>query len=77
MSTEQAIQILVAAGAVFSLPVQRHLTTAQAAALLGTSVWYVRNHISEFPNAWRMPGGDIRIPTRDVEALANRNRINR
>jgi hypothetical protein len=77
MNVADAIRTLSEAGAVFSVPADRHLSPTEAAKVLDCSVWYVRKHLDEFPGAWRMPGGDIRIPSRDVEALAKRNRIKR
>lgn len=54
---------------------QRHLSLGSAAARLDCSVDYLRDHLDEFPNAWRMPGGEIRIPVRDIEALARARRF--
>lgn len=67
----------------------QHLTVREAAAVLSASVDWVRDHLLEFPNAWRLPAGaaatptgarnvgEIRIPRPDIEALAARNRLNR
>jgi hypothetical protein len=76
MDITEAIQALTSAGAVFSVP-QKHLSLGAAAKKLDCSVKWVRTHKQEFPNAWRMPGGELRIPERDVEALAERNKLRR
>ena len=36
---------------------------------------YVREHLAEFPNAWRMPGGELRVPEKDVDNLAKERRL--
>jgi hypothetical protein len=77
MELEDAIKILAAAGAVFSLPSSKHLSLAEAAKRLDCSAKWVREHKQEFPNAWRMPGGELRIPEGDVESLARRNKLRR
>jgi hypothetical protein len=74
---KQAIATLSEAGAVFSIPPGRHLSLAQAGARLDCSAKYLREHLREFPNAWRLPGGEIRIPERDVDALADRGKLRR
>jgi hypothetical protein len=72
----RAIRVLTAAGAVVSVP-QRHVSLETAAKMLDCSKGWVREHLREFPHAWRMPGacGEWRIPVRDVEALARRQRV--
>ncbi len=78
MSVEQAIRTLQEAGAVFSISVgEGHLSLGEAARRLDCSVKYLREHLNEFPNAWRMPGGELRVPAKDVEALAARNKLKR
>ena len=72
-----AVRLLTQAGAVFSLPVAKHLSVGQAAALLDFRPAWVKAHLDEFPHAWRAPGGELRIPLRDVEAMAERCRIRR
>ena len=72
-----AVRLLTQAGAVFSLPPAKHLSVGEAAALLDFRPAWVKAHLSEFPHAWRAPGGELRIPLRDVEALAERCRIRR
>jgi hypothetical protein len=49
---------------------KRHLSLSGVALRLDCSPKWVREHLAEFPGAWRMPGGEIRVPARDVEALA-------
>lgn len=71
-----ALRLLQQAGAVFSLPVAQHLSVSEAAARLDFSPRWVKEHLAEFPNAWRAPGGELRIPARDIEALAKRCRLN-
>ncbi|MEI6194798.1 MAG: hypothetical protein WCS42_10755 [Verrucomicrobiota bacterium] len=62
-------------GAVFSVPTGKHLWLKEVAAKLNGSGRYVRQHPAEFPNAWRMAGGDIRVPERDVDEFAKWARI--
>lgn len=68
----QAIRLLTEAGAVISLPSQRHLSVGNAAQQLDCSKGWVREHLGEFPHAWRMPGGELRIPQGDVEGAQRR-----
>lgn len=78
MSVEQAIKTLQEAGAVFSVSVgEGHLSLGEASRRLDCSTRWIREHLSEFPNAWRMPGGELRIPAKDVESLAARNKLKR
>lgn len=77
MDLQDAIETLTQAGAVFSVPPGKHLSLAAAAKRLDCSVSWVRAHKHEFPNAWRMPGGELRIPEGDVDALAKRNKLRR
>lgn len=78
MELEDAIKILIARGAVFSIPdSHRHLGIEETAKRLDCSEDWVRRHKHEFPNAWRMPGGELRFPESDVQALAKRNRLRR
>lgn len=93
----EAIKVLAAAGAVISLPSQRHLGLGSAAHELDCCKNWLRANIHEFPNAWRMPSsgelripagdvaeakarkanGALRIPVRDIEALAKRCKLRR
>lgn len=75
ITIEQAIKVLTDAGAVVSTPARNHLCLKAVAARLDCSAIYVRKHLGEFPNAWRMPGGELRIPERDVENLAKRCKL--
>lgn len=77
MSVAEAIKTLTDAGATVVVRSQAHLSLTAAAKKLDCSVSYLRDHKQEFPNLWRMPGGELRIPERDVEALAARNKLNR
>jgi hypothetical protein len=78
MSVEQAIKTLVDAGAVFSVSnPDAHLSLGEVARRLDCSVSWVRQHQEEFPGIWRMAGGELRVPVRDVAALAARNRLRR
>jgi hypothetical protein len=54
---------------------KRHLSVAAVAVRLDCSPKWVRSHLSDFPGAWRMSGGEIRIPAVDVEKLAETRRI--
>lgn len=75
MELNEAIRALSAAGAVVVVSPGKHLSLASAAVELDCSTKWVREHLREFPNAWRMPGGELRIPKRDVDALAERKKI--
>jgi len=77
MDLKDAIKEFTAAGGTIVLPPESHLSLAAAAKRLDCSISYLRDHKHEFPNLWRMPGGELRIPERDVEALAKRNKVNR
>ncbi len=88
---EQAISTLRTAGLVVTLapPWARHYAIAEAAEALGVSAAWVRTHLDQFPNAWRLPAaaaptatgarnvGELRIPSGDIEALAARMRLER
>lgn len=70
VSLSEAIGVLTRAGAVFSIPSeQQQLSLGTVAKRLEVSVKYLREHLSYFPNAWRIPGGEWRIPASDVEEL--------
>ena len=73
MSVAEAISTLERAG----FTVSQHLCLRAAAARLDFSVDWVRDHLDEFPNAWRAPGGELRIPMRDIEAMAERCKLRR
>lgn len=65
------------------------LPLAEAARRICVSVKWVREHLSEFPNAWRLPAGErqaqgeghnvgeIRIPVTDLTAFQERQKIRR
>jgi hypothetical protein len=73
VSVQEAIATLERAG----FTNQRHWGLRAVAERLDFSVDWVRDHLDEFPNAWRAPGGELRIPVRDVEALAARCKLRR
>lgn len=75
MTVREAIRVLTEAGAVFSVPAAKHLSLAAVGTKLDCSARYVREHLAEFPNAWRMPGGELRVPEGDVEELAKRGNV--
>jgi hypothetical protein len=65
------------------------LPLTEAAARLGVGKDWMREHIAEFPGAWRLPAGSrkvaggscnvgqLRIPIRDLLALQERQRLRR
>lgn len=55
---------------VLSCPID--LPVRAVAKLLGCSTQYVKEHLDLFPHAYRLSGGDIRIPMRDVNACPPR-----
>jgi hypothetical protein len=66
-----------------------HLSVPEAARRLDVSPDWIKKHQEEFPHRWRLPAGaaatstgarnvgELRIPVTDVEALAERMRIER
>lgn len=79
MELDEAIKTITAAGGVFTAPPESHLSLKAAAKRMDCAPKWIREHLGEFPNAWRMPsaggGGEIRIPERDVDALAKKRRL--
>lgn len=73
MSEDEAITLFQKCAEIFE--VKRSLSLAAVAARIDFSTKYVREHLSDFPNAWRASGGEIRIPVRDVVALERSRRI--
>lgn len=78
----QAIQLLTSHGAVFCEPrvVRGAYCIAQVAQELSVARGWVRDHLEEFPNRFRLPGGgqnggEWRIPIRDVDAFQERRRV--
>lgn len=53
---------------------KRHLSLKSVAARLDCSINFLREHLADFPGAWRM-GDTVRIPVKDIIALANARRI--
>ena len=68
----EAIRLLTQAGATFALPCPQHLALESAAAQLDCGTTWLRKHLAEFPNAWRMPGGELRVPSTDVADVKRR-----
>lgn len=83
----EAIQVLAKAGAVFVLADDRDsLSLERAGQRLDLSDDWLREHLDEFPNAWRLPAnggratrnvGQLRIPVRDIEAFQLRQKVRR
>ena len=78
----EAIQVLRQAGAVIHMPgpPRRAFSLGEAGEQLGVSARWMREHLAEFPHAYRLPGGganggELRIPERDLEAFEKRRRI--
>lgn len=78
---DAAVQVLVRAGAVFSLPQGcGSLSLESAARWLDLRPAWVRAHLTEFPGWYRLPAGEtngrncgeIRIPVRDLERFEAR-----
>lgn len=89
MNLEEITRTFRQAGVVVCLSTEagRHHSLSEAADRLGVSVRWVREHLEEFPNAWRLPAGaratdlgarnvgELRIPAGDLVALAQRMRL--
>ena len=84
MELSEAISELTRAGAVFAVPAASgSLSLSLAAQRLDVSPSWVRQHLEEFPGAWRLPAGsrgdrnvgELRIPVRDLEALEKRQAL--
>jgi predicted ArsR family transcriptional regulator len=87
----EAVALLNAARAVFLdfTTDDDSLRLPAVAKRLGVGTDWVREHLSEFPNAWRLPAGEIirngegrnvgelRIPVKDIRAFEQRQRIRR
>ena len=59
MSVSDALEVLRGAGVVVSLPENlKHYSLKTAAERLDCSPRYLRDHLDEFPNVWRMSGGE-------------------
>ena len=54
-----------------------HVSIKKAALKLDCSPRYLRKHLILFPNVWRMDGGDIRIPVKDIEAMIAKRKIHK
>lgn len=78
MSVQEAMHTLTRAGfavQVVSPDVPQLLSVRDVARALGMSPRWVRDHMGEFPGRTRLPGGDVRIPLRDVVDLVERGRM--
>lgn len=76
----RAVDTLRAAGATIVLAGRaasavRFLTREEVAEALAMSLTWVKAHEHEFPGRVKVPGGDVRIPIRDVEAALDRWRV--
>lgn len=78
-----ALRLLTQLGAVVTLPASvGSVAIRTAAARLDVSADWIRDHLEEFPNWWRLPAGsangqnvgEIRIPIRDLEAFERRQK---
>lgn len=71
-----ALSVLRDAGFAVVGPV-RYVTVADAAAALAVSGTTIRKWVREgrLPGASMLPGGDLRIPASDLEALAQAGRL--
>jgi len=73
-----AIETLRSAGFLFASPRHLRLVSVRAAgAMLSVSASTVRlwQRQGRFPGATMLPGGDLRIPVQDIEALASAGRL--
>jgi hypothetical protein len=74
-----AVDTLRQAGAVVVLGATgravRLFSRGEVAEMLSCSVRWVREHETEFPGRLKMPGGEVRIPLRDLEAACARWRL--
>lgn len=86
MSIEVALKTLLDAGAQIVMPSpggeRRALALPEAGRVLGVKSDWFRDHMSEFPNAYRLPGGGQnggawRIPLRDLDAFERRRKVAR
>lgn len=70
-----AVKTLLAAG--WPVVPQEHLTIDQLCAKIGVKRTWVRTHLHEFPNRWRLSGacGEWRFPVSDVDAYTERRRV--
>jgi hypothetical protein len=73
ISTREAIELLEQAAAVTEQ--HRALSVRSVALRLDVSAKYIKEHLADFPNAFRITGGEIRIPVRDLTAYERARRI--
>ena len=78
LSVANLISLLVAGGVEVTLPAQKHLSLASAGRVLDVKPAWVRAHLAEFPNAFRLPAdsqaGEWRIPSGDIDAFVARRK---
>ena len=89
LEVSDAIALLREARGLFSADIEDSLSLAAAAKRLDLSPDWIRQHLVEFPNAWRLPAGEIkrsaggrnvgelRIPVKDLVAFQERQRLTR
>lgn len=88
LEVSQALELLREARAVFS-DFNESLTLTETARRLNVGTDWVRQHLVEFPHAWRLPAGErlvkgegrnvgeLRIPVADVKAFQERQQVRR
>jgi len=68
----QAVETLRAAGWSFLVPsILRYHSVLETAAALRVNPKWVKEHLDEFPNAIRLPGGQLRIPFSAIVSFAS------
>ena len=81
--TVNALEVLAAKGAIVVVPESvtgrrlKYHSIAETADIFEMGIDWVRNHLDEFPNRIKAPGGDIRIPESDIHECARRWRMER
>ena len=76
----RALEVLRSAGFVFVAPkALRLVSVAEAAAMLSVSGSTIRQwqRLGRLPGAAMLPGGDLRIPVGDLEAIVAAGRLSR
>lgn len=89
LDVPSALAVLEAARAFFDFHEGDSLPLPAAAKRLAVSIDWLRGHLQEFPNAWRLPAGErvvngegrnvgeLRIPVADLKAFEQRQRVRR
>jgi len=71
----QAVETLRAAGWTFVVPSNiRYYSVHETAAALRVNPKWVKEHLDDFPNAMRLPGGQLRIPFSAIQSFASNHR---